>query len=341
MADKGKKNMEDFSIEELHEQIENDKKQAKRSTVFAMTALIAIIVLCIAWFVANNLVKGTTGGVSAKNSVPFDLASVGDRQIVEKNYLKDNNGNNILSEVSETKNYEKYIDISTGYTVTEDNTYYIGNSSLAWHLNRQQSLMPGASGKLEFYIIPREDNLQTVTLSLESIAYQSSDGRAVKSDDTTLQNLINGHILFFKSVDDTYGYQGWIQTNENFNVNAPGNGSFQKDVPYKMTIYWIWPQYLRNYVYTRKSTQGDLFTDATDQSTSSDYAKIIEFVNNQRTIGIGNNKLFYDSQNISIDGDINKNMLQSILDAASLYYNQADEYIGTKASYIYVGLKAN
>ena len=43
MADKGKKNMENFSIEELHEQIENDKKQAKRSTVFAMTALIAII----------------------------------------------------------------------------------------------------------------------------------------------------------------------------------------------------------------------------------------------------------------------------------------------------------
>ena len=341
MADMNKKNMEDLSKEEIHEQIENDKKQAKRSTVFAITALIAIIVLCIAWFVANNLVKGTTGGVSAKNNVPFDLASVGDRQTAEKNYLKDNNGNNILSDGSETKNYGGYIDISTGNTVnTEDRTYYIGNSSLAWHLDGQLSLMPGASGKLEFYIIPREDNLQTVTLSLELIGYQSDNGRAVKSEDTTLQNLINGHILFFKSVDDTYGYQGWIQTNENFRVNAPGNGTFQKNVPYKMTIYWIWPQYLRNYVYTRKSTQGDLFTDATDQSADSDYAKIIEFVNNQKNV-TDNNKLFYDSQNISIDGDINKNMLQSTLDTASLYYNQADEYIGTKASYVYVGLKVN
>ena len=234
MADMNKKNMEDLSKEEIHEQIENDKKQAKRSTVFAITALIAIIVLCIAWFVANNLVKGTTGGVSAKNNVPFDLASVGDRQTAEKNYLKDNNGNNILSDGSETKNYGGYIDISTGNTVnTEDRTYYIGNSSLAWHLDGQLSLMPGASGKLEFYIIPREDNLQTVTLSLELIGYQSDNGRAVKSEDTTLQNLINGHILFFKSVDDTYGYQGWIQTNENFRVNAPGNGTFQKNVPYK------------------------------------------------------------------------------------------------------------
>ena len=35
IADKSKKNMEDLSTEELHEQIENDKKQAKRSTVYA------------------------------------------------------------------------------------------------------------------------------------------------------------------------------------------------------------------------------------------------------------------------------------------------------------------
>ena len=68
IADKSKKNMEDLSIEELHEQIENDKKQAKRSTVFAMTALIAIIILCIAWFVANNRVSGSSSAVSANDS---------------------------------------------------------------------------------------------------------------------------------------------------------------------------------------------------------------------------------------------------------------------------------
>ena len=68
ITDKSKKNMEDLSTEELHEQIENDKKQAKRSIVFAMTALIAIIILCIAWFVANNRVSGSSSAVSANDS---------------------------------------------------------------------------------------------------------------------------------------------------------------------------------------------------------------------------------------------------------------------------------
>lgn len=341
MADTDKKNMEDLSREEIHEQIENDKKQAKRSTVFAITALIAIIILCIAWFVANHLVKGITGGTSAKNNIPFELASVGDRQNVEKNLLKDDAGNNILSDGNETTSYEKYIDITTGNEVSQEQTYYIGDSNLAWHLNGQQSLMPGASGRLDFYIIPRQDNLKSVTLSMEAVAYQSvNNHRATESTDATLQNLIHGHILFFKHVDDTYGYSGWLQADQSFTIDAP-SGTFEKDVPYKMTIYWVWPQYFRNFVYTKKSTQGDLFTDATDQSANSEYAKFVEFVNSQTTVAPGTNQLFYDAQSISIDGSVNKNMLQATLDACSLYYDQADEYIGTKAGYVYVGIKAN
>ena len=341
MAGTDKKNMEDLSREEIHAQIENDKKQAKRSTVFAITALIAIIILCIAWFVANHLVKGITGGISAKNNIPFELASVGDRQNVEKNLLKDDAGNNILSDGNETTSYEKYIDITTGNEVSQTQTYYIGDSNLAWHLNGQQSLMPGASGRLDFYIIPRQDNLKSVTLSMETTAYQSvNNHRATESTDATLQNLIHGHILFFKHVDDTYGYSGWLQADQSFTIDAP-SGTFEKDVPYKMTIYWVWPQYFRNFVYTKKSTQGDLFTDATDQSANSEYAKFVEFVNSQTTVAPGTNQLFYDAQSIRIDGTVNKNMLQATLDVCSLYYDQADEYIGTKAGYVYVGIKAN
>ena len=97
------------------------------------------------------------------------------------------------------------------------------------------------------------------------------DKRAVKSEDTTLQNLIQGHILFFQQLDDVSGYQKWLKADESFVIEAPKDGSFQKDVPYKVTIYWIWPQYFRNYVYTQKSTQGDLvmITETSSLATSS------------------------------------------------------------------------
>ena len=106
-------------------------------------------------------------------------------------------------------------------------------------------------------------------------------------------------------------------------IEAPNNGSFPKDVPYKVTIYWIWAQYFRNDVYTQN-------------------AIINTFINSQRTVKTSENKLFYDeSGEVQVKSDINKNMAQNTLDQCSKYYNKADEYIGTNAKYIYVGIKAN
>lgn len=197
---------------------------------------------------------------------------------------------------------------------------------------------------MEFYIIPKKDDVKSVTVSFDinGYVYTTENKRVVKPADTTLQNLIQGHILFFQQLDDVYGYQKWLEADKPFVIKAPNNGSFQKDVPYKVTIYWIWPQYFRNYVYTQKSTQGDLFTDAANQTSDSDYARINTFINNQRTVETSQNKLFYDeSSEVQVTSPINKDMAQDTLDQCSKYYNKADEYIGTNAKYIYVGIKAN
>lgn len=342
--EENRNDIEENPTDKILEKMEQDKQKIKKSAVLAFAALIAIIALGIAWFVSSTKVTGTSSSVSADEDNPFWLASVGSRQDVEKGYLKDENNQNILYEGT-VKKYSSYIDTKTGNEVkTGETDYHVGTSSLAWYLNGQESLAPGANGKLEFYIIPKKDGLKSVSIALEVNGYTSERNRAVVSSDSTLQNLLNGHILFFKQVDDTYGYQGWIQpnqANQTFVVNAPGDGTFTVNVPYKVTIYWVWPQYFRNYIYTQRSTQGDLFTDATDQGKDSDYAQIVKFADEQRTVPSGTNKLFYDSQNITISNTINKNMLQATLDACSKYYNQADEYIGTNGKYVYVGIKVN
>ena len=330
--------------DELLEEIAVNKRKLKQSSVFAFVALIAVIALGIAWFMSNSKVTSTGTSVSAQDDRLFELASVGERQSAEASYLKDESKKSILSAGTE-KPYDSYIE--NGTEVQKQQTYYVGTGSLAWYLDSQESILPGANGKLEFYIIPKKDNVKSVTVSFDINGYVytnegKADNRAVKSEDTTLQNLIQGHILFFQQLDDEHGYQKWLEADKPFVIEAPENGSFKKDVPYKVTIYWIWPQYFRNYVYTQKSTQGDLFTDAANQTDGSDYARINTFINSQRTIEKGKNKLFYDeSANVQVTSPINKDMAQDTLEQCSNYYNKADEYIGTNAKYIYVGIKAN
>lgn len=330
--------------DELLEEIAVNKRKLKRSFVFAFVALIAVIALGIAWFMSNSKVTSTGTSVSAQDDRLFELASVGERQTAEASYLKDESEKNILS-AGAKRTYDSYIE--NGTKVQKEQIYHVGTGSLAWYLDSQESILPGANGKLEFYIIPKKDDVKSVTVSFDITAYVykdegNADKRAVKSEDTTLQNLIQGHILFFQQLDDVYGYQKWLEADKPFVIEAPNNGSFKKDVPYKVTIYWIWPQYFRNYVYTQKSTQGDLFTDAANQTSDSDYARINRFINSQRTVETSQNKLFYDeSSEVQVESDINKNMAQNTLDQCSKYYNKADEYIGTNAKYIYVGIKAN
>lgn len=326
--------------DELLEEIAVNKRKVKQSSVFAFVALIAVIALGIAWFMSNSKVTSTGTSVSAQDDRLFELASVGKRQTAETSYLTDESKKNILSAGTERK-YTSYIE--NGTEVQKEQTYYVGTGSLAWYLESQESILPGANGKLEFYIIPKKDDVKSVTVSFDINGYVytnegNTDNRAVKSKDTTLQNLIQGHILFFQQLDDVDGYQKWLKADESFVIEAPENGSFKKNVPYKVTIYWIWPQYFRNYVYTQKSTQGDLFMDAANQT----YARINTFINSQRTVEPSKNKLFYDeSDNVQVTSPINKDMAQDTLEQCSNYYNKADEYIGTNAKCIYVGIKAN
>ena len=326
--------------DELLEEIAVNKRKLKQSFIFAFVAVIAVIVLGIAWFMSNSKVTSTGTSISAQDDRLFELASVGKRQTAEASYLIDESKKSILSAGTE-RTYASYIE--NGKEVQKRQTYHVGTGSLAWYLDSQESILPGANGKLEFYIIPKKDDVKSVTVSFDINGYVytnegNADNRAVKSENTTLQNLIQGHILFFQQLDDEHGYQKWLKADESFVIEAPENGSFKKDVPYKVTIYWIWPQYFRNYVYTQKSTQGDLFMDAANQT----YARINTFINSQRTVKTSQKKLFYDeSGTVQVGSDINKDMAQDTLDQCSNYYNKADEYIGTNAKCIYVGIKAN
>ena len=329
---------ENLSPAELRAQIEEDKKKVSRSTVFLFAALIAIIAICIAWFVSNTRVHVTTGTISAQDSTLFELASVGGRTEAESEHLVDANKKNLLTAGNE-KNYETYYDMQAESEVKKEQTYHVGTADLAWHLQSANSTVsPGASGKLEFYIIPKVENLKSVTVKLNVAAYgKASNNSAIEeSNNNVLKRLIKGHILLFQNLDDQKGYSNWLRPDDGkytFIVSAPASDGFQTNCPYKVTVYWIWPKYFRNYIYMQKSTQEDLFGNSPDKTT---YDDLLKYVNEQRTLK--GSTLFYDKagKGTDITEDINNSMDGALLDICSQYYDDADEYIGTNAGYLYV-----
>lgn len=365
------RDLEDMSSEELRQEIRREKKKAARSIVLALSALIAIIAICIAWFVANNVIKGNMSDVSADSDSAFRIASVGKRQDSELGYYwNEKTGNkNLILDGGEEKIYSKYYDLATHTEKTGEQKYYIGNNNIAWYQDRQEVLEPGASGKLEFYVIPKETGHSslTVTVKLEGYTlthannYKDGDeettdnSRAIWIEEQRIQRFIDGHILVFRELNDD-GYKGWLRPEDvsdyKDNTGICGNtftisarevgletGVFEKDVPYKITLYWVWPKYFRNYIYGNRQQNGDLFTDI---ENNEDYNSLIEFINEQKEMTGNGSKLFFngedalDVQQTVTDERIDSDMSSELLNTCSRYYNLADEYIGNKAKFMYV-----
>lgn len=339
-------------IDENKEKIKNYKKQAARSFVLAFSTLIAIIAICIAWFVSNNTVTMTGTSISAEDSVPFELGSAGVRQTSEEEKLGDFLSVGTLTPFTDYINID-FANKKSSKVSNADLNIYTGSSGLAWYLESQESFFPGVSGELEFYIIPKQEGLKKATIKLSLEGYAENGSNAEKKNDDTLQNLIQGHILIFGAVDDKIGYSGWVAPNEPLTINAETfgleNNTFQKNVAYKITFHWIWPRYFRNYIYTKRSSQNDLFTDATPTGDGTDYNKLLNFVNAQRPNSADSNvsdstqksKLFYSADG-SLETDpnmkekIHNKMADAVYESCNKYYNLADEYIGNNADYIYV-----
>lgn len=350
-------NPENLSVEELHVRIAEDKKKAVRSFFMALSALVVMVGFCIAWFVSNHRVNATGMNIEAANAQDFQLASKGKRQEAEQKYLKNEDSQNILN------NGTAYLKNSDGKMITaSDDTnnteiYYAGFTNLAWRLDDDVTLMPGASGSMTFYIIPRKENLTSANLAFTLKAYEddTKTGVVAVSKDNQLQNLVMGHILFFRNRDADGSYAGWIAPDENgsylmanseysFTVTPENKTTFEKDKPYPVTLYWVWPNYIRNYIYTNQN--GSLFTNP----DSSDYQDLLKFLNKEN---FQNNeaeqkysKIFYvkpdsgaASAKDSTSGNgnqINSNITDAVLNECNEAYNNADQYIGKNARYLYV-----
>lgn len=359
MADKRKdrqKEIEELSLEELRKEIKKDKKKVVQNTVFIMAAAFVLIALCIAWFVSNNRVSGTSGTVSAKYS-GIEIGSEG-KAGVHDDLLKTIKAGITSYFPKEEEAYDTSQGGSINWMLSEDsnmNNYKGGESfeETGVEYRKEYAMEPGTKGQLDFFIKTYEAGDLSLDFSLEisPFFHSETDNKPVSVENNTVEaGLLSGHILYFlgeKQSDGKIAYT-WIKDGK-FKIEIQ---NAEKAKKYNYSIYWVWPLNLSTILLNK----GDSFlnenavefddkdsTGTLRNTIIADMTKCPEKYFFSSLTGKPLDTNYDEVKRISKihansgkkDGTYNKQLFVDL----SSYYNQADMKIGAGISFVTATLR--
>ncbi|MGN1196193.1 MAG: hypothetical protein ACI4TA_01160 [Acetatifactor sp.] len=220
-----------------------------KTGIFAAAALIAIVMLSVAWFVTNTNVRNANIHISANNNRTFYLAT----RLTDAQGVYDNNtaGDSSLSQAlnkfqridrdvnagNDDISFQGLPQFSVGTTVvtgSDDNEYIVGDADgISLMVNStsnvnntaaEEYVGPGSTGEITFYIIPNVEGRNQVRITVSLAAYKLTASRDSTDNKVTaraelidgsdanfiLRNLLCGHMLLFKGKDDNGDYVNQI-----------------------------------------------------------------------------------------------------------------------------------
>lgn len=275
------------------------------SGLFVVAALV-IILACVAWFLNNSQVKAN-GIDTSTAGVRYTLSSEGTQQgAYDQEAGK-----------SDLQTGQDGLDVTDSMNVS-------ATSNLV-NLSENDVLGPGSYGQLTFTVTPYADDLGAVTVSLsrEFKGKQGAVSEAVKA-------LASGHVLFFESCANGY-YESPILDNElTITQNDFQDASGKTTKVVTKTLYWVWPEYIQNFVYTGKANYyKNLFAADNDS-----YKTMQNYIN-------ANPSSFYSVTSGSTVPALSSTMSSADLATCATAYNKADDEIGNAVEYYQVRLTAN
>ncbi len=268
-------------------------KRSMVSGLFVVAALV-IILACLAWFLNNSQVKATGVGVDTAGA-RFAISSEGTQQGV----------------------YDQ--EAGQGRLDVADSMNVSATSNLV-NLSDGDTLGPGSSGQLTFTVTRYADDLERVQIKI-SREFRNKQGVDVSD---TVKALASGHLLFFESRDDRY-YESPI-LDDMLTIDFSGNttNSVTK------TLYWVWPEYIQNFVYIGNANYyNNLFAADNDS-----YKAMQVYINEHQSS-------FYSIAPDETVPDLSSTMTSAALSACATAYNKADDEIGNAVEYYQVRLTAS
>ena len=285
------------------------------SGLFVVAALV-IILACLAWFLNNSQVRANGVGVDTAGA-RFAISS-GDHQGVYDQAVGD-----------------------VGLDVTD--SMNVSATSNLVNLNSGDALGPGSYGQLTFTVTPYANDLRDVQIDI-SREFRDKQGAEVSD---AVKALASGHILFFKSRDANGYYESPI-LGEQLTDESPvlsyrltiaksefqdASGNTTNSVT--KTLYWVWPEYIQNFVYTGNANYyKNLFaTDDVKDPAGQSYAAMQGYINDHQSS-------FYSISSGQTIPHLSSTMSSADLSACAAAYNKADDEIGNAVEYYQVRLTA-
>lgn len=290
---------------------------ARFALVVVAGALLAVTAyLSFAWFSENR--RTDAGGMQ--------IAAATDRYelLVDRRTVFDNATN--YPDVSASGGLKDFL-AASDWDLTQTSTSLA--PAIAFELENEfqydglYNMMPGAYGKLDFYIRPTEGN-EDLELDLQLLIggasrdFDEEDQPIIRNvENATVLQLLKGHILFFEEREgadyEHFRYTGLVHDGritfraaEREKCTEPG-----KTDCYKITLYWEWPI---TYFYIAESTNG------AEETTKKFPAELTDYINAHRSFFFVINQDSNDPEELS-DG-----------------YDDGDQTIGDRIHYILVSV---
>ena len=345
--------------------VKNEWKVFLRTGIIMSAALIVIIIACIAWFVSNNKVTISTTRVQSAGS-EFELAATAKPNSDTSAGVYDK----LLDVPKGTKSSIK----NQNFLATDGS-----NTSITWAItddsnmnnNTEGGIEPGANGKMTFYIISHKEGSLSVTLDLTLTGYTGEETAATSSKlqkaNQRAQQLLEGHVLLFAGHDsDARSYKGWISQDagpwsmtldsEGVVLSRDKNGKLtwsvqnaKKDTAYPVTLCWVWPEMLGSYLVKDQSSIGKrpiLFPE--DWKDGSSHLTELPKTLFKTMCSLNDNRYFYWKESEEFEETVTEEKLNQMrtdfnpvmYGTLAVYYNQADEYLGSNVRFIKLKLDA-
>ena len=337
-----------------------------KTGVFFLSGACVLVGICLAWFASNKTVSSDGMTVQGTAMGDFELAAAG--SLSDVGAWDDLLLSDIMTGRLETIGEKSYV-------ITESS-----KSSIRWaitepsHMENLQKtgIYPGSLGEITFYIVAKKDGALRVTLDV------SLDGATLSPEDSLPADaleILKGHVLLFADYDrDRKAYGGWIsedaqpwQLNLDYGDNMSEEhctavlqrteeekliwsaDNVQMDTAYPVTLYWIWPEVVGEYLFRDTKYAGNrplLFPeDAGEENTGNPYAMPDSLLTGMCRADEGSlsNRYFRWTDRESFCSLATVSKLRRLREEGSHspdygqlcdYYNQADQYLGENIRYL-------
>lgn len=343
--------VDEGSAEEI--KAENEKRKRTLIKFGLMTVLAAIILVfaSIAWFTMNREVGSSGMGVKTAG-MPFELKTSGSAGLYDDYITRADSDYQSGTETggSTQKLILKLTKGNTESTKTQGNmnNLYSGNGTPTEDEMKEikkldsssYGLSPGDYGTLKFTIVPKVDSVSTTVkfnitcfkteyyTTGESVGYQKDVFTKMDSedeDDADAITFATAHIVFFYMDDEDKMHM----------INEEGFNETDIATDREVTIYWVWPEKLRNIL--------ELDINGLDQTGARELrAYMLKHPELFLARNSEDSATVFDS--ITVANGATENDIQAVANAMTasntIYnpwgsrYNNADQIIGDEVGYI-------